>query len=319
MTGAKRMRTGAAEDIVEVFHAEKRRLFGLAYRLLGSATDAEDVLQAAFEKCSVPNGDVVAVPAAWLTTVVTNLCLRELRSARRRRERYTGTWLPEPVITSGEWLGPLETAEQRDSVSFAFLVLLERLTAPERAVFVLREAFGYPYADIAAILGRPEASCRQLHHRAAKRLGEPVRRFQPDQGHWRQLTRQFLAASAAGDVAGLERLLAEDAVSVTDGEGSDLPFARKPVVGRSRVATFFARLHSKYAADVRAQVAEVNGQPAVLAWRGPVLFAVIVPEFRGTEVAAVRYVASPAKIAFAARQAAAGSTPAAAVTKSAPA
>lgn len=307
MAGADGMRTGTAEDVTEVFHTERRRLFGLAYRLLGSASDAEDVVQAAFEKCSIPNGAVVAVPAAWLTTVVTNLCLQELGSARRRRERYTGTWLPEPVLTSGEWLGPLETVEQRDSVSFAFLTLMERLTAAERAVYVLREAFGYRYADIAGVLGRPEATCRQLHRRAAKRLDEPVRRFQPDPGHWRQLTRQFLDAAAAGDVAGLERLLAEDAVSVTDGEGSGLPFARKPVAGRFRVAVFCARLHSKYAAyapDVWSQLAEVNGQPALLAWRGQVLLAVIIPEFRGEEIAAVRLVASPAKLAFAARQAA---------------
>jgi RNA polymerase sigma factor (sigma-70 family) len=143
---------GEPVRVSEVFEAERSWLFGLAYRLLGSASDAEDVLQSAFERWIVADGTVVS-PRTWLTTVVTNLCLKELGSARRRRERYTGTWLPEPVVTSGGALGPLETAEQRDSVSFAVLLLLERLSPPERAVFVLREAFGYSYGEIARVLG----------------------------------------------------------------------------------------------------------------------------------------------------------------------
>lgn len=295
--------------VTEVFGAERQRLFGLAYRLLGSACDAEDVLQSAFERWIAADG-AVAAPAAWLTTVVTNLCLRQLTSARRRRERYTGTWLPEPVLTSGGTLGPLETAEQRDSVSFALLVLLERLSAPERAVFVLREAFGYSYAEIAEILGRSEAGCRQLHRRAARRAGGPALRSRPGIAQWRDLTERFLAAAAGGDVAGLERLLAEDAGYVGDGEGSGLPVARKPVTGRSRVARFFARVIPRYAADPRfaadaeISVAEVNGQPAVLAWNRGGLLAVLIPEGDGPEITALWLVAAPAKLAFAARQAA---------------
>jgi RNA polymerase sigma factor (sigma-70 family) len=202
--------TGGVGPVGEVFEAERRRLFWLAYRLLGSASDAEDVLQTAFERWIAADGRVTT-PALWLTTVVTNLCLKELSSARRRRERYAGTWLPEPVVTSGGALGPLESAEQRDSVSFAVLVLLERLTPAERAVFVLQEAFDYSYGEIAQILGRSEAGCRQLRRRASQRLGTPARRFRPDRGQWRRLVEQFLAAAASGDVAGLERLLAEDA------------------------------------------------------------------------------------------------------------
>jgi DNA-directed RNA polymerase specialized sigma24 family protein len=132
------MMAGVTGDAVEVFRTERHRLFGLAYRLLGSASDAEDVLQSAFEKWVAADGEVVSAPAAWLTTVVTNLCLRELGSTRRKRERYAGTWLPEPLVTSGGALGPLETAEQRESVSFALLVLMERLTAAERAVQLCR-------------------------------------------------------------------------------------------------------------------------------------------------------------------------------------
>jgi RNA polymerase sigma factor (sigma-70 family) len=305
------MLAGVADEMTraaEVFEAERRRLFGLAYRLLGSALDAEDVLQSAFERWIAADG-VVAVPAVWLTTVVTNLSLKQLTSTRRRRERSTGTWLPEPVLTTGGELGPLETAEQRDSVSFAMLVLLERLTPPERAVFVLREAFGYAYAEIAQILGRSEAGCRQLHRRAAQRLGTPSRRFRPDAGQWRRLTERFLAAAAGADVAGLERLLAQDAGYVGDGEGSGLPMARKPVTGRSRVARFFARVIPRYAAgsrfaDVQLSVSEVNGQPAVLAWSRGSLLAVLIPEADAVTITALWVVAAPGKLAFAARQAA---------------
>ena len=173
------MMAAGQTDPAEVFLAERTRLFRLAYGLLGSASDAEDAVQGAFEKWiavdSQADGKEVAAPAAWLTTVVTNLCLRQLGAVRRQRERYTGTWLPEPLLTDEGTLGPLDSAEQLESVSFALLVLMERLTAAERAVFVLREAFGYRYADIAGILGRTEAGCRQLHRRASQRLsGRPA-------------------------------------------------------------------------------------------------------------------------------------------------
>lgn len=299
-------------DAAGLFEVEGRRLFGLAYRLPGSAAGAEDVLQSAFEQWIAADRSAVTVPEAWLTTVVTNLCLNQLGSARARRERHVGTWLPEPVVTADGALGPLETAEQRDSVSFGLLVLLERLTPPERAVFVLREAFGYRYAEIAGILGRPEAGCRQLHRRALQRLGAPVRRFRPDAGQWRRLTDRFLAAAAGGDVAGLERLLAEDVVYWGDGEGGELPTARKPVAGRSRVARLFAKLFPRYLADPRyaldaeLSVAEVNGQSAALGWSAGRLIAVLIPEIDGAEITALRIVASPGKLAFASRQLAGG-------------
>jgi RNA polymerase sigma factor (sigma-70 family) len=305
------MLTGVAGEpgtVSEVFEAERQRLFGLAYRLLGSASEAEDVLQSAFERWITTSGAVTS-PAGWLTTVVTNLCLKELTSARRRRERYVGTWLPEPVVTSGGALGPLETAEQRDSVSFAVLVLLERLTPPERAVFVLREAFGYSYGQIAEVLGRSEPGCRQLHRRAAQRLGLPSQRSRPDLGHWRRLTERFLAAAVSGDVTSLEQLLAEDAGYAGDGEGSGLPMARKPVTGRSQVARFFARVIPRYMADprfadIQISVAEVNAQPAVLAWNGDSLLAVLIPEAEEATVTALWLVAAPGKLAVVARQAA---------------
>jgi RNA polymerase sigma factor (sigma-70 family) len=294
-------------SVGQVFEAERRRLFSLAYRLLGSASDAEDVLQTAFERWMAAES-TVAEPRAWLTTVVTNLCLKELGSARRRIE-VSGTWLPEPVVTSGGELGPLETAEQRDSVSFGTLILLEQLSPAERAVFVLREAFGYGYPELSQVLGRTEASCRQLHRRAVQRLGMPgpSRRFQPDAVQWRELTARFFAAAAHGDVRGLEQLLADDVVYVGDGDGSGLPVARKPVAGRPRVARLFARGFRRYAAAplfaaAQLAVAEVNGQLAVLSRSsGGGLVMVLILESDGSAVTSLWMVTAPRKLDHAAR------------------
>src|SRR5260370_3368578 len=219
-------------DSAGVFEEQRPRLFGLAYRLLGSASDAEDAVQDAFLRWNAADQDSVVAPAAWLATVVTNLCRTRLASAPARRERYVGTWLPEPVLTSDGTLGPLETAEQRDSVSLALLTLLEQLTPPERAVFVLRESFGYSHREIAGILDNSEATCRQLHRRARHRLGTPRPRFPPEPGEWKRLVERFLVAAGEGDVEGLERLLAGDAAYWSDG-GGQAPGARRPVFRRS--------------------------------------------------------------------------------------
>jgi RNA polymerase sigma factor (sigma-70 family) len=293
-------------SVSQVFEAQRGRLFSLAYRLLGSACDAEDVLQTAFERWIAAEAKV-AEPQAWLTTVVANLCLKELGSPRRRRE-VSGPWLPEPVVTSGGELGPLETAEQRDSVSFGLLILLEKLSPAERAVFVLRQAFGYGYPELAHVLGRSEPSCRQLHRRAVQRLGMPgpSGRFQPDAGQWRELTERFLAAAARGDVLSLERLLADDVTYVGEGDGSGLPMARKPVAGRSRVAQLFGRGFRHYAADPRfaeaqLSLAEVNGELAVLAWSRGRLVMVLILESDGSTITALWLVTAPRKLDHVAR------------------
>jgi RNA polymerase sigma factor (sigma-70 family) len=295
-------------DLAGVFEAQRPRLFGLAYRLLGSASDAEDMVQDAFLRWSAAGQDSVQDPTAWLTTVVVNLCRNRLASARVRRERYVGTWLPDPVLTEDGTLGPLETAEQRESVSLALMTLLEQLTPRERAVFVLRESFGYSHREIAPVVGVSEAGCRQLHRRARQRLGDPRPRFQPDPGQWRRLVERFLVAAGGGDVAGLERLLADDVTYWSD--GGQAPVARRPVVGRDRVARLFAKLIPKFAADpgfarsAEIRPAEVNGEPALLAWIGGDLFGVIVPEIAGDRITALRVMANPDRLGFAARQAA---------------
>jgi RNA polymerase sigma factor (sigma-70 family) len=307
----------------EVFEAQRHRLFGLAYRLLGSAADAEDVLQDAFLRWDGADQAGINDPAAWLTKVVTNLCLTELTSARRRRERYPGTWLPEPVPTGDGQLGPLETAQLRESVSMAMLLLLEELSPPERAAFILHEAFGYRHAEIAAILGKSEAACRQLAHRAAghvKAAGRPSPALPgkpAEAARWRRLTRQFLAAAAAGDVAGLEELLVADVVSWSDG-GGKFPAGARPVCGRRKVARLYAALGPALAGGTRGDAragagvrralarvreagvefanAEVNGSPAVAGLSGGRVFAVIIPQIGPDGILALYTVANPDKL-----------------------
>lgn len=303
-------------DPAVIFEAERRRLFGLAYRLLGSAADAEDILQDAFLRWSAADRAAVAEPGAWLTTTVTNLCLTFLTSARRRRERYVGPWLPEPVLTgtSDGPLGPLETAEQRESVSMALLMLCERLTAPERAVLILHEAFGYRYQEIAQVVGKSEAACRQLRRRAAERLGPPGEPRAavpaagpgvpgPDQDRWRRLTTQFFAAAAAGDIAGLEEVLADDVVHWGDG-GGKVAAALRPVYGRAKVARLFGALGSRLPEGADISLTEVNASPGLLVWGGGTLLAVVVPQVGAAGITAVYVVTNPDKLAFTARQAA---------------
>ncbi|MEV4110581.1 RNA polymerase sigma factor SigJ [Nonomuraea sp. NPDC049695] len=286
---------------VEVFEGQRVRLFGLAYRLLGSASEAEDMVQETYLRWSRASGPV-EVPAAWLTKVITNLCLNQLASARRQRESYAGPWLPEPVLTADGALGPLETVEQRESVSLGVLILLERLTPTERAVFVLREAFGHSHAEIGDILDVDEAHSRQLHRRARAHVGEPRKRFESDREHHRRIVKGFLEATMTGDVAALERLLAEDVVAWADGGGATA--ARRPVLGLAKVVRYLGGLPSRpEAAGVRAEVLDVNGEPAVLV-RGPGgdVVAIMALEVAGDRVVAIRTMVSPAKLAFTAAQ-----------------
>lgn len=284
------------------FEAHRSRLFGLAYRLLGSATEAEDTVQEAYLRwAGTAHAEIVSVPA-WLTTVVTNLCLTHLTSARARREHYVGPWLPEPVLTGDGALGPLETAEQRESVSLALLVLLERLGPAERAVFVLREAFDYDHRAVAAAIGLTETNCRQLHRRARQRLGDgDARTASVDPTLWRGLVKRFLAAAYGGDLAGLEQLLTADVTAIADG-GGKVTAARRPVLGRANVARYIVGGMANVGADFDITFAEVNGQPAILGRQGGQLAGTLVLELDGEQISAMRIVANPDKLRFAAAQ-----------------
>ncbi len=292
----------AASD-ADKFERERPRLFGLAYRLLGSAADAEDMVQDAFLRWDAADRSAIEVAGAWLVKVVTNLCLNRLASARVERERYIGPWMPEPVLTEDGALGPLESAEQRELVSLALLSLLERLGPAERAVFVLRESFAYEHRDVAEVLGISEANSRQLYRRARQRVGERRTRFQPEPQQWRVLVETFLAAAWSGDLARLEQTLAADVTYWGGDGGGKAPVARHPVLGRARVARFFAKLTPRYGTSAtEVRLAEVNGEPALLGRAGGRLVAIVVFEIANGHIAALRTIANPDKLAYAASQ-----------------
>lgn len=206
------------------FEASRGRLASLAYRLLGSAADAEDAVQDTFLRWQAADRERVEVPEAWLTRVVTNLCLDRLRSARARHERAAGAWLPEPLLEGDPMLGPADTFEQRESVSLAVLALLERLSPVERAVYVLREAFSYSHAEIAGILDITESASQQHVHRARFRVvAERRRGGEADPASARRVVAEFLVAATSGRTERLVALLTDDVTAVSDGAGLGLP------------------------------------------------------------------------------------------------
>ncbi|WP_327327694.1 RNA polymerase sigma-70 factor [Streptomyces sp. NBC_01210] len=291
------MTSGTAEE----FTAHRPRMFGLAYRLLGSAEEAEDAVQDAYLRWSGADRWAIEYPGAWLARVVTNLCLNRLTSARVQREEYVGPWLPEPVFTQGGSLGPMESAEQRDAVSTALLVLLERLTPTERAVYVLREAFDYSHRDIAGVLNLSEANCRQLYRRAVQRVATCKARFTPVAERQNELVESFVMAAREGDLAGLEKLLAKDITWWSDG-GGKVTAARRPIVGRETVVRFLVGGAQRFAGGWDLRVAEVNGAPALVAHAVEQLIAVASFELRDGVIAQVRVVVNPDKLVFAGRQ-----------------
>lgn len=272
------------------FEEQRPVLLGLAYRLLGSWADAEDAVQEAWVRWSTASS--VDNPAAWLRTVVTRICLDSLRSARARRESYVGPWLPEPVHAADGALGPLDTAELRDSLSIGFLLVLERLSPAERAVFVLREAFALPYDEVAAALGRSAAACRQLHSRARAKLGEDLP--QPSPAGRRELLDRLVVAVASADVTGLTALLTDDAVLVSDG-GGVVSAARRPVRGADRVARFLIGLGTRVPDGVTMEVEEVNGADCLVVRAGDVVTQVFAVDV-GERVTGLQIVANPEKL-----------------------
>ena len=284
----------------ERFEPHRSYLFGVAYRLLGEQSAAEDAVQEAFLRFQKAPEDL-REPRAWLTTVVTRLCLDELRSAKARREVYVGPWLPEPLISSAQDLtaDPARRVEDAESLSMAMLVVLETLSPLERAVFVLREVFGYDYAELAAMLDKSEAAVRQLAHRAREHVQARRPRFDHDEERQRAAVEQFLIATLTGDVKGLMSTLSEDAVLLSDG-GGVVQAARKPILGPDRIARFFLGLAAKYmTAAHRAEIATVNGSVGLLLWNGETLDSVIGFDVLDGKVVRVHAVRNPAKLVVA--------------------
>jgi RNA polymerase sigma-70 factor (TIGR02957 family) len=242
-------------------HDELRPLvFSIAYRMLGSVVEAEDVTQEAFLRLHRDTTEA-ASPEAYATTVTVRLAIDHLRSARVRRERYVGSWLPEPLLSTGEEFDPAARAETDDSLSVAFLAVLERLSPVQRAVFLLREVFEYDYDQIAAIVAKSPQNCRQILVRARAHIEQARPRFTVTPAERDSLAERFFAACRDGDLAGLERLLAEHVEFHGDG-GGKAPAVRKPVVGRVQVARFMLGLTRQARHNaLRMEPVAVNGQP----------------------------------------------------------
>src|SRR5436309_678811 len=250
------------ENTTQIFNQYRALLFSIAYRMLCSATDAEDIVQEAFLRWLQASDEEIQLPKAFLSTVVTRLCIDQLRSARAQREQYVGSWLPEPIPT-GQRQDLTETAILAESLSFAFLVMLERLGPLERAVFLLREVFDYDYAEIAAIVGKSEVYCRQVLHRAHQHLKQRRQRFEVSREQQERITSQFLHASLGGDMQGLLNLLAEDVVFAAD-SGGKAWVGLKPVHGADKVARGVLGGRRFLPPGIQASIEEINGQPAIV-------------------------------------------------------
>ncbi|WP_129308224.1 RNA polymerase sigma factor SigJ [Streptomyces sp. L2] len=293
---------------VDRFEAARPRLEAIAYRLLGSASEAEDAVQETFLRWQGADVERVDVPEAWLTKVLTNLCLNQLTSARARRETYVGEWLPEPLLDGDPMLGPADTAEQRESVSYAVLVLLERLTPSERAVYVLREAFDYPHREIAEILDLTESASQQIFHRAKKHVADGRPRTEIDEVAARRIIDEFLAAATSGRTEPLVRLLTQDAIAVGDG-GGKVPARTKAFEGAVAVATFMRGLFkpSRAKRDLAGgspgiYVSTANGAPVVVAVLDGRVIGVVTLEITADGIAAFRSQVNPDKLDRATRR-----------------
>lgn len=281
------------DETLMAFVTQRRRLFGIAYRILGSAFEAEDVVQDTWIRWQLCDQATVRNPAAFLTTTTTRLSINVLNSARSRRETYVGSWLPTPVDTSDD---PMLGAERSEALEVATLFLMERLTATERAAYVLREAFTYPYAKIADILSTTEASARQLVSRARKHLATDAVHVSSREEQ-KRLFRTFLDAAQGGDATKLEKLLAADAVSYTDGGGVVHRTARRPICGRGTLIRFLVGVSTWFWDDVAIDIVEANGHDSALLHREGRPFALLTVSARAGSVQEIFWVMNPEKLA----------------------
>jgi RNA polymerase sigma-70 factor, ECF subfamily len=278
---------------VAAFEAERGRLVAIAYRMLGTVTDAEDVVQDGWlrwDRLGADGRAAVANRAAWCTTAVTRLALDRLRAAKRQREEYVGPWLPEPVATTAD---PAETVELAESLTLGFLALLERLNPVERAAFLLADVFGEPYARIAEVLGRSEEACRQAASRARRRVRQARRGAPPANAEL--LLGAFLGACAQGDVDGLRALLAADVVLVSDG-GALVHAARRPVVGADRVTRLLVNLAKRMPEGLAIEPVAINGEAGFVGRVGGAPVMVVNVEERAGLISAVRIMVNPDKL-----------------------
>src|SRR5215217_5964051 len=261
----------------EEFESYRVLLFSIAYRMTGSASDAEDLVQETYLRYQASASQEIVSLKAYLSTIITRLALDYLKSARVTREQYIGAWLPEPILTSEDGGFLLADLEQQEALSLAFLRLIEALSPPERAVFLLHEVFEYPFREIGSMLEKSPVNCRQICHRARQALQDKRARFEAEPQRQRQLLSSFLSASQAGDMAALTSLLAQDAVSWSDG-GGKVQSNLKPIQGQQAVARFWCfwlDLARENQRPLTFTLADINASPAILCWEAGSLAVVI--------------------------------------------
>ncbi len=286
------MQVADANEKVELFDRSRGRLFGIAYRMLGTSADAEDILQEAYLRWHKVQAKDVETPEAWLVTVVTRLSIDRLRKASHERETYIGPWLPEPMITTPS---PQDDAELASSLSIAFLTLLERLSPTERAVFLLHDVFDCEYAEIARITDKTEPAVRQMAHRARERVRTDKRRFDFEPAQHRRLLEQFKAAAYAGDETTLLGLFANDISVVSDG-GGKVTAARTIVRGITKVMRLFTIAFPHIKEHVTTEIIEINGEPGVVEYYDGKPFAATTIETDGEKITALYRVMNPGKL-----------------------
>jgi RNA polymerase sigma-70 factor (ECF subfamily) len=281
--------------MADTFLEHRPLLFGIAYRMLGSVAEAEDAVQDVYlrwQKETAGDGPIRSAKA-WLVAATTRLCIDRLRSARRQREEYFGIWLPEPLVQTAS--SPESNAALADSLSTVFLLMLETLTPNERAVFLLHEAFDYSHAEIAEIVGKSEANCRQIIRRAKEHLAQKRERQPADPVLVETLVQRFLAAARGGDLGGLLSVLSTDATLRTDGGGKVLAVP-VPICGADRVGRFLVGIRARLPADAEYRFARVNGSIGVLIFAGGRVLAVLTFAFAGERIHDVYSVSNPDKL-----------------------
>jgi len=284
------------DTCLATFEAHRSLLFSVAYRMLGSRTDAEDMLQETFLRWQQAADSDIRDPRAFLVTVITRLCINQLQSARSKREEYVGQWLPEPLVESTE--SPINMAGIDGSLSMAFLVLLERLTPVQRAVFLLREVFDYEYQEIADMLNLTEGNCRQILKRAKEHVAIDRPRFDVSREQQQRLLQQFLQTASQGDMQGLIALLSEEVVLYTDG-GGKATAVPNPIFGAEKVARFFTAGRKKLLPrDIVRRYAEINGQPGVIAYQNGTVFGVLTLDISAGKIGNIYIVRNPEKLTF---------------------
>ncbi len=279
---------------IDDFTEHRALLFSIAYRMLGSVAEAEDLVQETFLRWQRQDAMTIEVPKAWLVATITRLAIDQLRSARRRREDYVGVWLPEPIVDETA-PAPDARAALADSLGVAFLFLLETLGPTERAVFLLREVFAYDYEAIAEIVGKSEANCRQLMSRAKRQLAQREPAPSTPMQEAEELVRRFLAACTTGQVGELLAVLAEDAVLYSDG-GGRVRAAIRPIMGAQRISRFYAGLHERAFAGAQVELAKVNGEVGGVMRGRDGKVSVMAFAVQGNRIRAVYVVMNPEKL-----------------------